>query len=140
MTHPYRIVLADDDNLFRHFLKRLLAGEAGIEVVGDACDGLELLSLLGGLQSEPQMAVLDISMPNLGGVDTASRIKATYPGLKILIVSIHREPEYVRRAITSGADGYVLKEDVDSELFSAIEKIRSGKSYFSEHLTVADSL
>jgi DNA-binding NarL/FixJ family response regulator len=140
VTNPYRIVLADDDVLFRPLLRRLLACGPGLEVAGEAGDGCELLALLGGLWSAPQMAVLDISMPNLGGIDTASRVKATYPGLKILIVSIHREPEYVREAVSAGADGYVLKEDVDTELFPAIEKIRSGGAYFSAHLSADDRL
>lgn len=138
MTNSYRIVLADDDVLFRPLLKRLLSSEPGFEVAGDAGDGRELLSLLGGFRSEPQMAVLDISMPNLGGIETTSRLKAAYPAIKILIVSIHREPEYVRKAVSAGADGYVLKEDVDAELFPAIRRIRAGGAYFSEHLRADD--
>jgi DNA-binding NarL/FixJ family response regulator len=135
VTQPYRIVLADDDVLFRPLLRRLLAGGPGLEVAGEAGDGLGLLALLGELPSPPQMAVLDITMPNLGGIDATSRIKAAHPGLKVLIVSIHREPEYVREAVSAGADGYVLKEDVDIELFPAIEKIRSGESYLSDRLS-----
>jgi len=138
--HPYRVVLADDDFLFRPLLKRLIRGEPGLEVAADAGDGAELLALLSVLRSAPQMAILDITMPNLGGIDTTSRIKAAYPGLKVLIVSIHREPEYVREAISAGADGYVLKEDVDTELFPAIEKIRRGGAYFSAHLNAGDAL
>lgn len=138
--HPYRVILADDDFLFRPLLKRLITGEPGLEVAADAADGAELLALLSVLRSAPQMAILDITMPNLGGIDTASRIKAAYPGLKVLIVSIHREPEYVREAISSGADGYVLKEDVDTELFPAIEKIRRGGAYFSANLIAGNGL
>jgi DNA-binding NarL/FixJ family response regulator len=138
VINSYCIVLADDDVLFRPLLKRLLSGEPGFEVAGDVGDGLELLALLGGLRAAPQMAVLDITMPNLGGIDTASRIKAAYPELKILIVSIHREPEYVRKAVSAGANGYILKEDVENELFPAIQKIRSGEAYFSLRLVAED--
>jgi DNA-binding NarL/FixJ family response regulator len=140
VINPYRIVLADDDALFRPLLKRLIACGPGLEVAGEAGDGIELIALLGDLRLAPQMAVLDITMPNLGGIDTTSRVKAAYPGLKILIVSIHREPEYVREAVSAGADGYVLKEDVDIELFPAIEKIRLGGAYFSAHLNAESRL
>jgi DNA-binding NarL/FixJ family response regulator len=140
VINPYRIVLADDDALFRPLLKRLIACGPGLEVAGEAGDGIELFALLGDLRLAPQMAVLDITMPNLGGIDTTSRVKAAYPGLKILIVSIHREPEYVREAVSAGADGYVLKEDVDIELFPAIEKIRLGGAYFSAHLNAESRL
>lgn len=140
MKNPYRIVLADDDALFRLLLKRLIACGPGLEVAGEAGDGFELFALLGDLRLAPQMAVLDITMPNLGGIDTTSRVRAAYPGLKILIVSIHREPEYVREAVSAGADGYVLKEDVDTELFPAIEKIRLGGAYFSAHLNAEGRL
>jgi DNA-binding NarL/FixJ family response regulator len=135
---PYRIFLADDDAQFRPLLKRFLANEPGLEVAGDAADGAEALATLSDLRGAPQMAVLDISMPNLGGIETTSRVKAAFPGLKVLIVSIHREPEYVRGARSAGADGYILKEDVNTELLPAIEKIRSGGIYFSAHLDADD--
>jgi DNA-binding NarL/FixJ family response regulator len=131
---PYRIFLADDDAQFRPLLKRFLANRPGLEVAGDAADGAEALSLLSGLRWPPHMAVLDISMPNLGGIETTSRVKAAFPDLKVLIVSIHREAEYIREARSAGADGYILKEDVHTELLPAIEKIRSGGVYFSTHL------
>lgn len=138
MTNPYRIVLADDDSRFRPLLKRFLETNPGLEVACEACDGSHLLSLLGGFQMAPQMAILDVSMPNLGGIEMTPRIKAAYPGLKVLIVSVHREPEYVREARSAGADGYMLKEDVDTELFPAIEMIRSGGAHFSAQLNADD--
>lgn len=138
MRPPYRIFLADDDAQFRPLLKKFLENGLGFEVAGDAADGAEALSLLSGLRWPPHMAVLDISMPNLGGIETTSRVKAAFPGLKVVIVSIHREPEYVREARSAGADGYILKEDVNTELLPAIEKIRSGGIYFSAHLDADD--
>lgn len=131
MSEHYRIVLADDDAAYRPLLKRLLGCQRDLELACEACDGAQLLDLLGGLSAPPQLAILDISMPNLGGIETTSRIKAVCPGLKVLIVSIHREPEYVGEAIAAGADGYLLKENVGTELFPAIEKIRQGGAYFS---------
>jgi DNA-binding NarL/FixJ family response regulator len=84
------------------------------------------------------MAILDISMPNLGGLEAASRIKSAYPDMKVLILSMHREKEYVQKALSVGADGYLLKQDSSAELFTAIEKIRQGGVYFSPLLYDVD--
>jgi DNA-binding NarL/FixJ family response regulator len=137
---PYRVVLADDDVLYRRVLKTLLKGERDLEVSGEAGDGLQLLDLLSSIPLAPHLAIVDISMPNLGGIGATSRIKSAYPGLKVLIVSIHIEKEYVREALSAGADGYLLKEGADSELFLAIEKIRQGGIYISPILTGAAGL
>ena len=128
----YRIILADDHVLLRTGLKSILGKTAGLEVVGEAGDGLELLSLLKKLKTD--MILLDISMPNLRGIEAVLEIKATDPGMKILILTMHKDKEYLHQAISAGADGYLLKEDADTELFSAIETIREGKSYVSPHL------
>jgi two-component system response regulator NreC len=128
---PLRVVLADDVVLYRRVLKTILEGGRDLEVVGEASDGLQLLALLDSLPSVPHLAIVDISMPNLGGIGATSRIKSAYPGMKVLIVSIHMEKEYVHEALSAGADGYLLKEGADSELFSAIKKIRSGGTYIS---------
>jgi DNA-binding NarL/FixJ family response regulator len=137
---PYRVVLADDDVLYRRVLKTILEGGRDLEVVGEAGDGLQLLGLLGSIPSAPHLAIVDISMPNLGGIGATSRIKSAYTGMKVLIVSIHVEKEYVREALSAGADGYLLKEGADSELFSAIEKIRRGGIYISPILIRAVGL
>jgi DNA-binding NarL/FixJ family response regulator len=80
------------------------------------------------------MIILDISMPNLRGLEAIHEIKAIHPALKILILTMHKDKEYLHQAIQGGADGYLLKEDADTELFSAIETIREGKIYVSPHL------
>ena len=127
----YRVVLADDHAMFRHGLKRILVEKDDLEVVGEAGDGLELLTFLSLINTAPHLAIVDISMPILGGIEVTSRIKSAYPGMKVLILSVHGEKEYVRGALSAGADGYMLKKDADSELFSAIEKIRQGGVYIS---------
>jgi len=137
---PYRVVLADDDVLYRRILKTILEGERDLEVAGEAGDGLQLLDLLSSIPSAPHLAIVDISMPNLGGIGATSMIKSAYPGLKVLIVSIHMEKEYVREALSVGADGYLLKEGADGELFLAIEKIRLGGIYISPILIRAAGL
>ena len=80
------------------------------------------------------MIILDISMPHLRGIEAVHEIKAIYPGLKILILTMHKDKEYLHQSISAGADGYLLKEDADTELFSAIDTIREGKIYVSPHL------
>jgi DNA-binding NarL/FixJ family response regulator len=136
---PYRVVLADDHAAFRHDLKRVLREKGDLEVVGEVGDGIELLEFLNFIESAPQMAIIDLSMPNLGGIEATSKIKNTYPDMKILILSMHREKEYVRGALSAGADGYVLKREASAELFSAIEKIRQGGIYISLLLTKVDN-
>ena len=129
----YRIILADDHVLLRTGLKSILEKTADLEVVGEAGDGLELLNLLRKLKAN--MIILDISMPNLRGIEAIHEIKAIHPGLKILILTMHKDKEYLHQAISAGADGYLLKEDADTELFSAIETVRGGKIYVSPHLS-----
>jgi DNA-binding NarL/FixJ family response regulator len=115
--------------MFRQGIKRLLGDMKGIEVIAEAGDGLELLSLL--RKARPQMVILDISMPRLRGLEAAKEIKASFPKVKILILSMHKSTEYFYNAISSGAEGYLLKEDADRELYTAIEKIRRGERYVS---------
>ncbi len=125
----YRIVLADDHFLIRQGLRRILEGKGDLEVVGEAADGVELLFLLNKLK--PHLVILDISMPNLQGIETARQIKMNYPGMKILILTMHAEREYLYQAIYAGVEGYLLKEDAQKELLLAIETIRQGKGFLS---------
>jgi len=129
----YRIVLADDHILIRQGLKRILAEITDLEVVGEASDGFELLELMKKLN--PHMVILDISMPNLRGIEAIHEIKRNHPDVKILILTMHKYKEYLYEAISSGADGYLLKEDADTELFSAISMIRQKKFYISPTLS-----
>jgi len=125
----YRIVLADDHYLIREGLRSILEENADLQVVGEASDGLELLLLLDRLK--PHLVILDISMPNLQGIETARQIKIKYPGIKILILTMHREREYLYRAVSAGVEGYLLKEDAQQELLLAIERIRQEKGFLS---------
>jgi DNA-binding NarL/FixJ family response regulator len=114
-------------------LKGIIDGKADLEVVGEAGDGLELLKILE--KAQPQMTILDISMPNLRGIEALHEIKKTYPEVKVLILTMHKDAEYLHQAIAAGAEGYLLKEDADPDLFSAIEKVRQGKIYISPRLS-----
>ena len=129
---PYRIVLADDHVMFRQGIKRIIEGIEGLEVIGEASDGFELLNLLNELK--PDIVFLDISMPNMRGIEATREIKSLYPDVKVLILTMHRKKEYLYHAISAGAQGYLLKEDSDVELFSAIETIRKGGFYVTRLL------
>ncbi len=104
-------------------------------MVGEAADGLELLNLLKMSKLTPHMAIVDITMPNLGGIEATRRIKMTYPDVKVLILTIHKDEEYLHQAFSAGAEGYLLKEDANTELFPAIETIRQGGIYVSPLLS-----
>lgn len=130
----YRIVIADDHSMMRHGLRRIIEENAGLEVIGEAGDGLELLELLKTVV--PDLVILDMSMPKIRGIDAINEIKKRYPAVKVLVLSMHKE--YLCRALSAGASGYILKEDADRELFSSIEHIRHGRTFISPRL--ADQL
>jgi DNA-binding NarL/FixJ family response regulator len=102
-------------------------------VVGEVDCGLELLKLLQKLV--PDLIILDISMPNLRGIEAIHEIRIVHPDVKILILTMHKDKEYLHQAISAGADGYLLKEDADTELSSAIKTIRHGRFYISPLLS-----
>ncbi len=129
----YSIILADDHVLVRQGLRRILEGTDDLEVVGEANDGLDLLQLLKHVT--PQMVILDIFMPNLRGIEAVTEIKAMQPDVKILILTMHRDKEYLYLALSAGAKGYLLKEDAARDLFSAIAEVRQGKTYISPYFS-----
>ncbi len=125
----YRIVIADDHRLVRHGLRMMIESCPGLEVAGEVDDGLELLKLLRRLTAD--MVLLDVSMPRLRGIEAVSEIRSLHPGIRILIVTMHKRREYIHHAFAAGVDGYLLKEDSDLELISAIETVRRGRKYLS---------
>ena len=133
-NEPYRVVLADDHVIFRQGIKQLIDSKPGFKVVGEASDGLELVNLIQrGLKTD--LVIVDISMPNLRGIEATHEIKALSPDIKILVVTMHKSKEYLYHSISAGAQGYLLKEDSEVELFSAIETIRKGEIFVSKLLT-----
>jgi DNA-binding NarL/FixJ family response regulator len=113
-------------------MRRLIEEMPGLAVTGEAGDGLELLNLL--KERSADLVVLDISMERLQGIDAAREIRALYPRTKILILTMHKNKQYLYHALSAGASGYLLKEDSDEELFSAIETIRQGGTYVTRRL------
>ena len=129
----WRIFLADDHRLFRSGLRKILTDRSDLAIVGEAGDGLTLLRRLD--KAAPDMVILDISMPKLRGIEATFEIKAARPGLKVLILTMHKDVDYLQSALNAGADGYLLKEDADDALFTAIDTIRAGRSFISPSLT-----
>jgi DNA-binding NarL/FixJ family response regulator len=125
----YRIILADDHILIREGLKRVIEEKSAFKVISEASDGLELINNI--RKEVPDMVILDIAMPRLRGIEAAREIKGRWPKIKILILTMHKDKEYLDQAFKVGVEGYLLKDAANKELFLAIEKIRSGKVYIS---------
>jgi DNA-binding NarL/FixJ family response regulator len=125
-----RAVIADDHQLFRQGLKELLTADGGIEVVGTASNGAEVLSVVGTLQ--PDLLLLDLSMPLLNGLDALLHLRRQEHSPKIVILSMHNDPVGMNRAFAMGADGYVVKEEAFDHLLLAIERVMAGQRFFPE--------
>ena len=129
MESPFKILLADDHVMFRRGVRSMIQGMDGVEVVGEAGDGLELLRLLKDIH--PHLVIMDISMPKLRGLEATREIKILNPEIKVLILSMHGNTDQVLRILQSGARGYVLKDAPPEELVRAIETVHGGQAYFS---------
>jgi DNA-binding NarL/FixJ family response regulator len=133
MNAPSRILLADDHAVLRSGLRLLLNNQPGVEVVGEAASGLETLTLAETLQ--PDLILLDLSMPGLGGLDALPTLRRIAPHTRVLILTMHDDPQYLRQALKSGASGYVLKKAADVELLSAIQAVLRGELYVHPSMT-----
>jgi DNA-binding NarL/FixJ family response regulator len=129
----YNIVLADDHAMFRQGIRKLIEQLEDVHISGEVSDGLELLELL--KKSRPDLIILDISMPNLRGVEATREIKKLYPKMKVLILTMHKKKEFLRQALTDNAEGFLLKEEPGSELIRAVQTIKSGGEHFSSLLS-----
>jgi DNA-binding NarL/FixJ family response regulator len=131
---PIRIVLADDHVLVRQGLKSLLERE-GFQVVAEASDGQEALRHVKSLQ--PEIAVMDISMPTLNGLNAAREVRRASPKTKTILLTQHDESQYIRDALEAGVKGYVLKSQVASDLVLAIRQVSLGQVYLSPGVSSA---
>ncbi len=129
MSPPIRVLVADDHMIVRTGIRHVLESESGFEVVGEAATGAEAVALAAKL--EPDVVVLDISMPGESGLQVAARLRGTTPDPRVLILSLHDKAEYLVDSVRAGADGYLLKDTVATELRSAIRTVCRGESYFS---------
>lgn len=122
-----RIALADDHEVFLDGLRGLLAEQSDLEIVAVAKNGIALLALL--RETRPHVALLDLTMPRLNGIETARRIAADYPEIKTICLSMHSSPRFVEEALDAGASGYVLKECAFEEILRAIRAVQMGKTF-----------
>ena len=130
-----RVLIADDHDLFREGLRMLLAQDRGIMVVGEATDGLKALSLTKSLQ--PDILLLDVRMPELGGLEALPKIRATCPMTKVLILSGFPEDELIARALELGAKGYLLKTLTHKDLLKAIHATNAGELWAERKVLAA---
>ncbi len=128
----YRIILADDHYLIRNGIKAIIAQESGLEVIAEAADGQELIDIL--KEKQPDMVVLDISMPQVSGIEALKQIHELYPDIRVLVLTMHSNVQYCFHALSAGAHGYLLKDDSATELLPAILKVRHGRNYVSPQL------
>ena len=124
-----RILLADDHGIVRRGLKSLLESQPGLEVVGEAADGLEALRLCSELS--PDLLIVDISMPLMNGIEVASRAQKVEPAPAVIILSMHADESYIMRALGAGARGYLVKDATDEDLLPAVRAVAAGKPFFS---------
>jgi two-component system response regulator NreC len=124
-----RILLADDHLVIRGGLRLVLEREPGFQVVGEAADGKEAIQLAESLA--PDVAVLDVAMPNLNGIEAARQITAASPTTAAVMLSMHSDESYVLRALNAGARGYLLKDSPEADLIAAVKAVHDGKAYFS---------
>ena len=124
-----RIVLGDDHTVLRSGLRKILQERSGWEVVGEAGDGRAAVQQV--LALEPDVAILDIGMPLLNGIEATRQIVRRLPSMRVLILSMHDDEAYIVQALEAGSKGYLLKDAADTELVGAVSALMSGKSYFS---------
>jgi len=124
-----RVLLADDHTLIRAGLRMVVGAEPDLAVVGEANDGREAVAMAGKLK--PDVAVMDIGMPNLNGIEASRQTRAALPNTQVFMLSMHSDEGYVLRALKAGAKAYLLKDSAEADLARAIRAAAAGKSFFS---------
>lgn len=127
------VVLIEDHAMVRAGIRALLADHSDVQVVGEAGEGQEALQLLAS--ARPAVVVLDLSLPGLHGLEVLDRIVRSYPEVRVLVLSMHRDEEYVARALSRGAAGYLPKDAGSAELITAIRQVARGGQYLSEQFS-----
>ena len=127
-----RVLLADDHTLVRAGVRRILEAQPGMVVVGEVEDGAQALKAL--KENPPDVLVLDLTMPGTDGFEVLARAKQMVAGLKIIVLTMHADAEYVARAVREGADGYLLKDSAVTDLVAGIEAVREGRAYFTPRI------
>jgi len=124
-----KVLIVDDHALMRNGLEAMLASESSFEVVGVAADGMSAIRVVAELQ--PDIVLMDLTMPRTSGIDAIVQIKRQSPHIKIVALTFHKEDKYIHATLEAGADAYVLKDDSRTELFNALANVVQGKQYLS---------
>ncbi|UCD23308.1 MAG: response regulator transcription factor [Gemmatimonadota bacterium] len=124
-----KVLVVDDHAVVREGIRHVLSEDAGFKVVAEAANGAEAMTLVETCR--PDVVVLDINMPSESGLDVAARLRSVLPDVRILILSMHDQSEYVLQAVRAGASGYVLKDTDPAELRDAVKTVNAGNQYFS---------
>lgn len=129
MSTKKRVVIAEDHTILREGLKALLSQDPGLEIAGEARDGLEAVRVISEIV--PDLALMDLSMPKMNGIDAIREVKRACPDTKVLVLTVHKTEEYVVASLKAGANGYLLKESTHQELLQAVSHVLDGKPYLS---------
>ena len=129
-----KVIIVDDHKMFRSGLRFLLSNVPNIKVIGEASNGKEFLDM--AEKEHIDIALMDINMPEMNGIDATKIAKEKYPNVKVIVLSMHGEEEYYDQMLDAGVKGFLLKNSDADELIAAIEAVISGKSYFSQELLV----
>ncbi|MHC8394906.1 response regulator [Pseudomonas sp. LB3P93] len=132
LPYPIRVALVDDHSLVRDGIKALLAVMAPLEVVGEAESGADAIEMVGRCQ--PDLLLVDISLRDMNGLELTRVLRSQYPSLKVLVLSMYDNYEYVSESVRAGASGYVLKNSPSREIIAAIEAIASGGTFYSAEI------
>lgn len=135
MNKNIKVLIVDDHAIFRAGVGALLRREDDIEIIAEVADGRDAVQST--ILTLPDIILMDLSMPNTNGIETIETIKKRLPYVKILVLTVHKEEEYVRGALKAGADGYSLKDDTHEELLIAIRNIISNKTYLSPSISLS---
>ena len=127
-----RLVVADDHAILRSGLRMLINAQPDMEVVAEAADGIEAVQAI--QKTDPDVAILDVTMPRSGGLDAIKEIVTRSRSVRVLLLTMHEEPAYLRTALAAGAAGYVLKKSVDADLLAAIRAVYKGRTYVDSEL------
>ena len=133
MNTKRRILLVEDHTLLRVGLRALLDNDRDLEVAGEASNGRDAMRAIADLS--PDLAIMDLTMPGMNGIEAIAQIKRRYPQVRILVLTLHRAEEYIHESLKAGADGYILKDATHDELRVAIRSVLNGKTYLSPDIS-----
>ena len=133
MKSPYEIVIAEDHTILRQGLRALLSTDPDLEVVGEAEDGRVAVRTVETLS--PDLLLIDLSMPRMTGMEAIAEIKKSSPDTRVVVLTVHKDEEYILSALRAGADGYVLKDAGREELLTAVKNVLAGKRYLSPDIS-----